>query len=59
MLYLRKAERFTLADRKPQTQMNVVDVYDIAKSEWYKQSTVGEYPKPRVNPCMVVAAAPE
>jgi hypothetical protein len=41
------------------TQMNVIDVYDIAESRWYKQSTVGAYPKARVNPCMVVAAAPD
>ena len=39
--------------------MNIIDVYDIAKSTWYKQLTVGEYPRPRVNPCAVVAAAPE
>jgi hypothetical protein len=39
--------------------MNVIDVYDIEKSTWYKQSTVGSYPKARVNPCAVVAAAAE
>ncbi|KAI9805764.1 MAG: hypothetical protein M1833_005257 [Piccolia ochrophora] len=39
------------------TQMNVVDVYDIATSTWYKQATDGETPKIRVNPCAVVAAA--
>ncbi|KAH7115308.1 kelch repeat protein-like protein [Dendryphion nanum] len=39
------------------TQMNVIDVYDIAKSQWYKQSTSGKYPDYRVNPCAVVAAA--
>lgn len=39
--------------------MNVIDVYDIANSTWYKQSTSGETPKYRVNPCAVVAAAAE
>lgn len=39
------------------TQMNVIDVYDIANSTWYKQTTSGKSPKYRVNPCGVVAAA--
>lgn len=39
--------------------MNVIDVYDIAKSTWYKQSTSGSVPKYRVNACAVVAAAAE
>jgi hypothetical protein len=39
--------------------MNVIDVYDIANSTWYKQSTAGKTPKYRVNPCAVVAAAAE
>lgn len=39
------------------TQMNTLDVYDIATSTWYKQSTTGAYPDLRVNPCAVVAAA--
>ncbi|KAF2147462.1 uncharacterized protein K452DRAFT_217510 [Aplosporella prunicola CBS 121167] len=39
------------------TQMNVIDVYDIANSTWYKQPTSGTQPKIRVNPCAVVAAA--
>ncbi|KAI9670481.1 MAG: hypothetical protein M1817_004348 [Caeruleum heppii] len=39
------------------TQMNVIDVYDIATSTWYKQATSGETPDIRVNPCAVVAAA--
>ncbi|KAF2195166.1 hypothetical protein K469DRAFT_743799 [Zopfia rhizophila CBS 207.26] len=39
------------------TQMNVIDVYDIAKSTWYKQTTSGKMPEYRVNPCAVVAAA--
>ncbi|KAF1942535.1 hypothetical protein EJ02DRAFT_433957 [Clathrospora elynae] len=39
------------------TQMNIIDVYDIAKSTWYKQSTSGDLPPYRVNPCVTVAAA--
>ncbi|KAK7555137.1 kelch repeat protein-like protein [Phyllosticta paracitricarpa] len=39
------------------TQMNVLDVYDISSSTWYKQATTGTAPKIRVNPCAVVAAA--
>ncbi|KAL7771012.1 hypothetical protein CFE70_000952 [Pyrenophora teres f. teres 0-1] len=39
------------------TQMNTIDVYDIATSTWYKQSTSGKTPDYRVNPCTVVAAA--
>ncbi|KAL8964702.1 MAG: hypothetical protein Q9183_004271 [Haloplaca sp. 2 TL-2023] len=38
-------------------QMNVIDVYDIATSTWYKQATSGEYPSLRVNPCVVAASA--
>ena len=37
--------------------MNVIDVYDIATSSWFKQATSGESPKTRVNPCAVVVAA--
>lgn len=39
--------------------MNVIDVYDIANSTWYKQSTSGTSPPIRVDPCAVVAAAPD
>ena len=39
--------------------MNVIDVYDIATSEWYKQSTSGPVPILRVNPCAVAASAPD
>jgi len=39
--------------------MNVIDVYDIATSTWYKQSTSGDYPVLRVNPCAVAASAPD
>lgn len=37
--------------------MNVIDVYDIANSTWYKQSTSGPSPPIRVNPCAVAAAS--
>ena len=37
--------------------MNVVDIYDIANSTWYKQATTGPAPGIRVNPCAVVASA--
>ena len=39
------------------TQMNNVDVYDIATSTWYKQATSGPTPKIRVNPCAVALSA--
>ena len=39
--------------------MNVIDVYDIASSTWYKQATTGTYPILRVNPCAVAASAPD
>lgn len=37
--------------------MNVIDVYDIASSTWYKQATSGPSPPIRVDPCAIVAAA--
>lgn len=37
--------------------MNVINVYDIATSSWYLQSTSGTPPKIRVNPCATIAAA--
>ena len=39
--------------------MNVIDVYDIASSTWYRQSTSGAYPILRVNPCAVALSAPD
>ncbi|KAF1930388.1 uncharacterized protein M421DRAFT_58337 [Didymella exigua CBS 183.55] len=48
---------FTGGDNDTFAQMNVIDVYDIAESKWYKQSTSGKMPAYRVNPCAVVAAA--
>ena len=39
------------------TQMNIIDVYDIANSTWYKQSTSGKSPEIRVNPCAVTQVA--
>ena len=56
-LILHADGRFAKTD--PQTQMNTIDVYDIAHSKWYKQSTSGTVPKYRVNPCAVVASAAE
>ncbi|RAL65239.1 hypothetical protein DID88_001345 [Monilinia fructigena] len=41
------------------TEMNIIDVYDIANSTWYIQSTSGATPPIRVDPCAVVAAAPD
>ncbi|KAL8673604.1 MAG: hypothetical protein Q9168_001959 [Polycauliona sp. 1 TL-2023] len=41
------------------SQMNVIDVYDIASSTWYKQPTSGPSPSLRVNPCAVAASAPD
>ncbi|KAK5114541.1 hypothetical protein LTR62_002476 [Meristemomyces frigidus] len=41
------------------TQMNNIDVYDIASSSWYKQATSGSTPTIRVNPCAGIAAAPD
>ena len=40
-------------------EMNIIDVYDIATSEWYQQPTSGDYPEMRVNPCAVAASAPD
>ena len=39
------------------TQMNVIDVYDIASSTWHKQATEGPTPDIRVNPCAVAVSA--
>ena len=39
--------------------MNEIDIYDIATSSWYIQSTSGPSPPIRVDPCAVVAAAPD
>ncbi|KAH9869287.1 hypothetical protein IAQ61_006493 [Plenodomus lingam] len=47
----------TGGDNDTFTQMNVIDVYDIANSTWYKQSTAGDLPDYRVNTCTTVAAA--
>jgi hypothetical protein len=41
------------------TQMNIIDVFDIATSKWYKQSTSGPTPPIRVNPCAVAQSAPD
>jgi Kelch motif len=39
------------------SQMNSIDVFDVANSTWYRQATSGPTPKQRVNPCAVVAAS--
>lgn len=39
------------------TQLNTIDIYDIASSTWYKQATSGPTPPIRVNPCAVAASA--
>lgn len=41
------------------TDINTIDIYDVATSTWYKQSTSGTAPSIRVNPCAVVFAAPD
>ncbi|TVY16442.1 Kelch repeat-containing protein [Lachnellula arida] len=41
------------------TEMNIIDIYDVANSTWYKQSTSGPSPQIRVDPCAAVAAAPD
>lgn len=37
--------------------LQVLDVYDIANSEWFNQNTTGDIPGVRVNPCAVVAGS--
>jgi hypothetical protein len=39
--------------------LSVLDVYDIATSQWFHQQTTGEAPGVRVNPCAVIASAPD
>ncbi|KAK4188754.1 hypothetical protein QBC35DRAFT_495491 [Podospora australis] len=39
--------------------LSVLDVFDIATSEWYHQKTTGEAPSVRVNLCAVTASAPD
>ena len=39
------------------TELTEIDVYDIAGSTWYKQTTSGAAPSIRVNPCAVAASA--
>lgn len=39
--------------------MSTLDVYDIANSVWYHQQTTGSPPGVRVNPCAVIASAPD
>lgn len=39
--------------------LSTLDVYDIANSEWFHQETTGDSPSVRVNPCAVIASAPD
>ncbi|KAK0722006.1 hypothetical protein B0T26DRAFT_739331 [Lasiosphaeria miniovina] len=39
--------------------LSTLDVYDIASSKWYHQQTTGTPPEVRVNPCAVIASAPD
>jgi hypothetical protein len=39
--------------------LTTLDVYDIATSQWYHQQTTGNAPSVRVNPCAVIASAPD
>ncbi|KAK3323721.1 hypothetical protein B0T19DRAFT_212537 [Cercophora scortea] len=39
--------------------LSTLDVYDIASSVWYHQQTSGDPPSYRVNPCAVIASAPD
>lgn len=41
------------------SDLSTLDVYDIATSTWYNQKTSGTPPGVRVNPCAVVAVAPD
>ncbi|KAI9778897.1 MAG: hypothetical protein M1839_007860 [Geoglossum umbratile] len=45
--------------------MRFIDVFDVASLDdgpdgtWYTQQTSGDFPDPRVEPCLVVASAPD
>ncbi|KAF5026503.1 hypothetical protein F66182_1425 [Fusarium sp. NRRL 66182] len=39
--------------------LRTLNVYDIANSEWFHQETSGDAPTVRVNPCAVIASAPD
>lgn len=41
------------------SDLSTLDVFDIANSVWYQQKTTGTPPGVRVNPCAVVASAPD
>lgn len=47
------------ADVNLTENMETLDVFDIDTSEWYHQETTGEKPPNRVNPCAVIASAPD
>lgn len=46
-------------DEKFSESLSTLDVFDIANSEWYHQQTSGTPPTVRVNPCAVIASAPD
>ncbi|KAB5572591.1 hypothetical protein GE09DRAFT_1269550 [Coniochaeta sp. 2T2.1] len=41
------------------SDLSTLDVFDIANSVWYHQKTSGTPPGVRVNPCAVIASAPD
>ncbi|KAK5653939.1 hypothetical protein OQA88_7864 [Cercophora sp. LCS_1] len=46
-------------DERFSQSLSTLDVFDIANSEWYHQQTSGTAPTVRVNPCAVIASAPD
>ncbi|KAH7350207.1 kelch domain-containing protein [Plectosphaerella cucumerina] len=47
------------ADEDLTENMETLDVFDVDTSEWYHQETTGDKPPNRVNPCAVIASAPD
>ncbi len=55
------------ADSLLQVPMDEIDIFDISSyynaslpaGTWYKQTTSGDTPDPRVDFCLVVASAPD
>jgi hypothetical protein len=39
--------------------LKILNIYDIANSKWFRQEAKGDIPGVRVNPCAVVASAPD
>lgn len=56
-----------LADRCRQLPMNEIDIFDVASyynastpdGTWYKQTTSGDTPEPRIDFCLTLASAPD